>query len=443
MQKAGDAMALREAWGALQAGVQRASPEDRDAVLEAHLASFRGAVFIAEEFEEVLQSLEEGETELTQEERAKVRSALIRAGKSADGTSGRTRRLSQDYSALFEFLLEDHWAKLLEASSQDARAMAGILSQFAFDYLGLRLPSGGTFASMTGVICLLLRKESHFDMSTTLETTKNVWRNFARRKKLNKDTESALLPHLPSTFDLLPETLRMNVYGEARPCPDDKRPFTLQALRSAACRVRLRKDKTAAAGETHLQLIARQAAAEATERLAFQMFRGSGEGDSLLKNLRIFPPREEAVPKASSLPLAVGPGAGSPLEALVVLSPGSKRRRLHLPAPPPTCPAEAESQGTVEQMLQCESPPMPAASLMEGAADMQSFNAALAVERMEKKEDKALEKRSAAEKQKEDIARKKPASAKAKAKCSAKAKKAAKAKAKCTAKANQGKAKYF
>ena len=45
MRKTGDAMALREAWGALQAGVQQASPEDRGAVLEAHFASCRGAVF--------------------------------------------------------------------------------------------------------------------------------------------------------------------------------------------------------------------------------------------------------------------------------------------------------------------------------------------------------------------------------------------------------------
>ena len=99
---------------------------------------------------------------------------------------------------------------------------------------------------------------------------------FFAPQKVAKDSEAALLLHLPSTFESLPQTLK-NQFGGSRPCPDCKRPFTDEAVRSAACRVPIRKGRAAAAGRTQVQLVARRAALEAT---AGQMVRGSVEGDS-------------------------------------------------------------------------------------------------------------------------------------------------------------------
>ena len=403
-------MGLREVWQALQVGVQGASLEDRAGVLQAHLAILKDQAFAAPEFEEVLAILEEGVPHLSQEERALVRGTLVRSMKAADGTSERTRRPSQDYTSFAEFLLEEHWGQLL-ACSHDSKGLAAIISQFLFDYLGLLLPSETTFGSMTGLIALLQKTDSEFQIKSLLETTKKVWRNFKRRRA-QKDLESNLLAALPARFENLPQASK-DFYGEARPCPPSKRPFGLETLRSAACRVSLRKAKGVPEA-VQMQMVARQAAAEATERLAFQLLRSHGEDHPPLKNFKLLSPSKGAPP----LPLAdkelsrVESGTGLP---------PSKRLRLQLPAPL-SRPAEAEHADAVEEMMEIEGAPK-AVVAGEERAGMQQFNAALAAERKGKKDKaKPAKSRADSEGDKMPSAKKKSASAKGKAKSVPKAK---------------------
>ena len=121
------------------------------------------------------------------------------------------RRAQQNYSLMHLWLTEPTWQGLMTGTFS---VQTDVLFKHLYS-LGLRLPSEGSFAAMTGLIAYYQpggAEKTGFQLHTMLETVKASWKSFQKKMKQDKQAPVHLLL-LPEATEDLPETLRLSAFA--------------------------------------------------------------------------------------------------------------------------------------------------------------------------------------------------------------------------------------
>ena len=255
-------------------------------------------------------------------------------------TVRQNRRVSQDYSRLDDFLPLSVWQRLQKASGD--RHRAEILSEFCFASLGLRLPSEGTYGTMTAVMISFDSCKSQSEFYDGVQIVKAAWHSTSKRlKKRFADDKGQLLLVLPSCAEGLPDRERES-FRENPPATEGERLHssasvqrlaTLGPLRGTHSAVKeVKERRQAAAAEDPTVKLLRALAMFLPDRSCEG--RPQGKPDKGLTNLRILTPRKLPMgsersmqERESCLSASVPEVAGGDVAAA--------RAVLALPAPPP------------------------------------------------------------------------------------------------------------
>ena len=201
----------------------------------------------------------------------------------AQAAPHRHRRANQDYSACNLFLSAEMWLKL--GSDRSERNKAEELAEFLFSYLGLRLPTEPTYATMTALVCSST-SPSRFELHSALQVVKSSWRSLSTRMlKISKEDKKAELLHsLPARWEDLPERLR-SLWGDVRPAGCTEARVSESAILRLAAKVPLREtDGAIAASKAQPQFQQMLQIVQST--LPTRSPRKPDDG--LLKNLKIY-----------------------------------------------------------------------------------------------------------------------------------------------------------